>query len=342
MANVTALLQIDPAASQRVEHPADDLWCEIGAAGGYSDVGGEAEAELLEALRRARWEDVVRERFAEQNPWLYSVISDPGRGLFLDVLPVEQGGTCLDVGSGWGQVAIPLSRQGTVFCLDLTRSRLEILREIARQEDAPLQYVCGNFRSFPFAADQFDLVIFNGSLEWLAVGDAESSIWEVQCAALRKTKQILKPGGLVYVGIENSLGLKYLLGAPDDHSGISHLTFLGEDAARDMCAGNGGGQLRAKTWSLREYEALFEQAGLKMVQAFGCFPDYKLIRKMIPLQDVDGVLADSGLPAPEHSGIDGAPLPFGDRLDALYRLLARNGIARYFCPSYALIGERNA
>ena len=75
----------------------------------------------------------------------------------------------------------------------------------------------GNFCTFPLASEQFDLVIFNGSLEYIGSPD---SFWKTQCAAMREAARILKHGGLVYVGIENSLGLKYLLDAPDDHTGI--------------------------------------------------------------------------------------------------------------------------
>src|SRR5579862_169966 len=170
-------LQINSEGRVRVQTPREDLWVEQEFDGEYSDVGAHSERDILEALRLRPWEEVVAERFAEQNPWLYRSITDRGRSLFLDLLPMESGGTFLDVGSGWGQVAVPLSKYGEVYCLDVSLSRLEILREIARQEHATLNYVCGNFCSFPFAENQFDLVIFNGSLEWLALGGQDGNIW---------------------------------------------------------------------------------------------------------------------------------------------------------------------
>jgi SAM-dependent methyltransferase len=333
------MLQLDPAAEERVELRGEDLWVESCADGNYSDVGAEVEAEILAELRESPWREVVTRRFAEDNAWLYSIITDQGRGLFLDLLAARRNGVFLDVGSGWGQVAIPLSKWGHVFCLDLTLSRLNILREIARQEAVPLHYLCGNFRSFPFGPDQFDLVVFNGSLEWIALGATDVSIWETQLAALRKTRAMLKPGGLVYVGIENAIGLKYVLGAPDDHSGISNLTFLSEGAARALCQ-HSGVALQAKTWSLAEYRMLFEDAGLHLTQVYGCFPDYKLTRQMIPIDDVDAILSQRGLLCQEHSGVDGSVLPFGDSLDHLYRVLGRNGVAHCFCPSYGLVAEK--
>lgn len=339
MATRSVTLGIDRIAEHPVEMRGDDLWLETGFTGEYSDVGTQAEAEILVELQSARWQDVVARRFAEANPWLYKIITDSGRALFLDLLSIPRNGVFLDVGSGWGQVAIPLSKGGHVFCLDVTLSRLNILMEIARQEDARLHYICGDFRTFPFEPQQFDLVIFNGSLEYLAMDAVDLPFQDAQLAALKKACEILKPGGAVYVGIENSLGLKYLLGAPDDHTGIPYLTFLSESRAQDLCRETDAA-LRAKTWSLAEYRELFQRASLTLEHVYGCFPDYKLIRQMIPIADVNQVLGEKGMLFPEHNGSDGSPLPFGNTLDQLYRLLARNGIAEYFCPSYALVARR--
>jgi ubiquinone/menaquinone biosynthesis C-methylase UbiE len=335
-----ATLHLESGQEHRIETREPDLWVEVGARGEYSDIGNDAERELLAELKTGAWEEVVARRFADQNPWLYKIITDRGRSLFLDFLPLREGGSFLDVGAGWGQVAIPLSRFGNVFCLDVTLPRLLILREVARQEQAALRYICGNFSTFPFASRQFDTVIFNGSLEWITLGTPGDGIWTAQKAALQKAQRILRRGGLVYVGIENSLGLKYLLGAPDDHTGIPYLTFLSEEAAEARFQSEQGRRLPAKTWSLAEYRTLFEGAGLSLRQVYGCFPDYKLIRSMIPLEDVNAVLAESDLPCPEYSGRDGAPLPFTEQLHHLYRLLARNRVAQYFCPSYGLIAEK--
>lgn len=327
----------------RVDVIEDGFWMEQNIQGHYADINGTEEREVLEELKKEPWEEVVARRFSEKHPWLYSIITDRGRSLFLDFLPLKKNGNFLDVGSGWGQIAIPLSRHGTVYCLDVTISRLKILQEIARQEKSTLKFVCGNFTSFPFDEGQFDAVIFNGALEWLALGNASRSIWQTQQDALRKTFNMLVPGGYLYVGIENALGLKYLFGAPDDHTCQANLSFLSEDRARSLYARTRQNKpLPAKTWSLVEYGELLTNAGLEVVQIYGCFPDYKLIRQMIPLKDVNTVLAATGQPYPEHSGIDGSTLLTNESMDAAYRLLAKNKIAEYFCPSFGIIAKKPA
>jgi SAM-dependent methyltransferase len=319
----------------------DHFWVDPGVQGHYSDTDAQEERETLDELRDQRWEDVVARRFAEKHPWLYSIITDRGRSLFLNFLPLKQDGIFLDVGSGWGQVAIPLSRQGEVFCLDVTIPRLKILKEIASQEQRTLNYICGNYRTFPFDNNQFDAVIFNGTLEWIALGMVVKTIRKVQQEALLKTFNILKPGGYVYIGIENALGLKYLLGVPDDHTSLKYVSLLDEESAQaEYSKIFGNKPLPAKTWSLAEYKKLVADAGLEIVEIYGCFPDYKLIRHMIPLSEINATLAENGLLHPEHSGVDGSNLPNNELLDATYRQLARNQIAQYFCPSFGIIARK--
>ncbi len=320
----------------------DNFWIELDIQGHYEDINSKEELEILEQLKNNSWEGVVAQRFADKHPWLYSIIIDRGRSLFLDFLPTRKGGNYLDVGSGWGQIAIPLSRQGNVFCLDITVSRLKILREIALQEKSKLQYICGNYLTFPFDDNQFDAVVFNGTLEWIALGLPGKTIWQVQQEALRKTFNILSPGGYVYIGIENSLGLKYLFGAPDDHTCLPYLSFLNEEKAKSLYAKSVPNKpLPAKTWSLVEYKKMLTDAGLEIVEIYGCFPDYKLIRQMIPLNEINVMLAASGLPYQEHSGTSGIRLETNEYLDAAYRLLAKNNIAEYFCPSFGIIARKS-
>lgn len=337
------ILSVVHRGSRQIEKLEDDLLIERDSSGHYADTSNQEETEILAELQASPWREVVAKRFAVNRPWLHSIITDGSRSAFIDRLPLKKGGTFLDVGSGWGQVAIPLSKYGDVFCLDLTLARLNILREIARQERVTLGYVCGNFMTFPFEKEQFDCVVFNGSLEYITVGIEDVSMHETQLTALRKACTVLRRGGILYIGIENSLGLKYLLGAPDDHTGIPHLMYRSEaEAKRLFQLKNSAGSLTVKTWSLKEYRKLLADAGFEISQIYGCFPDYKIIRSMIPLDEINQTLAEIGMPFPEHSGVDGTLLPGNEHLPSLYRLLAINGVADKFCPSYAFIGRRPA
>ena len=88
----------------------------------------------------------------------------------------------------------------------------------------------------------------------------------MRVAFLRSVAQRLVPGGQVACAIENRLGVGYLAGGPDDHSG---LLFQGiEDHPRPSTA---------RTFSRTELEALFAAAGLHP-ETLGVFPDYRFPR----------------------------------------------------------------
>ena len=333
------LSNIIDISSERINLLGNNYVSEQGYEGAYTDLCDDIEISLLKKLRQNPWQEVVASEFATTSPWLYRIIADRGRSLFLDILDIPKDGVFLDVGAGWGQVSLPLSRYGNVVALDLTANRLNILQEIARQEQVSLIYTQGNFLTFPFKHNVFDLIIFNGSLEWIGLGRKEGNrIRDIQIEALRRGLELLKPGGQIYVGIENSLALKYLLGVPDDHTGLRFVTFLSETTAHSKYATqNQSQQLPAKTWSLVEYRRIIAEAGLEEDRIYCCFPDYKLIRHMVDIRNINEFLTVRGLPYPEHNGQDGSPVGCEIELDALYRRLATNGIAEYFCPSYGLV-----
>src|SRR5690606_13740042 len=66
------------------------------------------------------------------------------------------------------------------------------------------------------ADERFDLVLLVGVLEYAGspIGGAGGAP-----AMLRRAVSHLRPGGALVVAIENQIGLKYLLGAREDHLG---------------------------------------------------------------------------------------------------------------------------
>lgn len=296
------------------------------------------EADLLAELRLHPWQDVIARRFADQHPWLYKTITDRGRSLFLDFLPLRKGGRFLDVGSEWGQVAVPLARYGDVFCLDVAYWRLKALQEIARQENLSLHLICGRYDELPFVDGQFDLIIFNGILPAGVAGAPGKSLWDAQKAVLQQARARLHRGGLVYLGVENALSLKHLVDAPEAGKVNATPTFLTEELARQFSqpAGMADG-IPVRAGSLGEYRSLLQEAGLEVMDIYGCFPDHRILRMMAPLRDVNAVLCELGIPAAEPDGPD---VTLQERMDAVYRLLAKNGMAQHFCPSYGFVARK--
>jgi SAM-dependent methyltransferase len=258
--------------------------------------------------------------------------------LFFRQHPPPAGARILDLGAGWGQLALPLARHHgvQVTALEPTPERLAFIRAAATQEQLVdrLHFVQARFQELEFEPS-FDLICCVGVLEWVPKfqpGQPRA----VQLEFMRHMRAALRPGGQCCVGIENRFGLKYLLGARDDHTGTRNVSVLDAALAAAKHQALTGQELRAFTYTYPEYEELFQAAGFVKIEAYAAFPDYKLPQLVLPLSHpaaLNQALLENPIP-PEHDGLDGHLLPDPEHHISHYRSLARMGLAQYFCPSF--------
>ena len=147
--------------------------------------------------------------------------------------------------------------------------------------------------------------------------------------------------------MENRLGLKYLLGCPDDHIGVPGIAFLPAELAARRWREATKHALRSFTYSEAELRALLDQAGFSQIEFFAALPDYKLPEAIIPLADGGTEFnrrASSGEFPPEHNGYNGERLPIEqqENLQATYASLAMQGIAHHFTPSFFVRADRKS
>src|SRR5207249_7300311 len=103
---------------------------------------------------------------------------------------------------------------------------------------------------------------------------------------LSSIRSILRPGGCLYLGIENRLGFQYCLGVKD-HSGLPFTSLMprwiagqivGAAHGRGRCEGYRGNKnvsgYRWPTYSLRGYTALLGEAGFSDVSFYWTYPSY--------------------------------------------------------------------
>lgn len=286
------------------------------------------------------WREAVAARYESAKPWLYRIITDPSRTAFFgEVLPVGCG-PVLDIGSGWGQTARPLARHGPVVALEPVAERLAFIQAAARQDGLTdrMAFVEADYFDVTFPTP-FAVICAIGVFEWAGAFQEEMDPPERQRAFLRKAHAELAPGGSLVLGIENRLGLKYLLGCPDDHIGVPHIASLPAPLACRRWKETTGNRLLSYTYSLTELSRMLAEAGFTGLEFFGAFPDYKLPAHIIPLAD-DGRHLHAWLlrepPPPEHNGYDGSLLPpaWQEALAGHYQDLARQGAAHHFVPSF--------
>ncbi len=286
------------------------------------------------------WREVVGERYAASRPWLHAIITSGTRTAFFNqVLPAGRG-PVLDIGSGWGQIARPLARHRPVVALEPVAERLAFIRAAARQDRVADQiaYLESDYLDLAFEP-QFEAICAIGVLEWAGAFQNHTDAQQRQRDFLAKTRRELAPGGSLIIGIENRLGLKYLLGCPDDHIGIPGLAVLDAELAKARWQARHGQPLQSFTYSHAELDALLRAAGYTDIAFYGAYPDYKLPQVVVPFgpegRSLNAWLASASLPR-EHNGYDGSDLTdtFQEELASHHHSLAREGAAHLFAPSF--------
>lgn len=303
----------------------------------YRDAPASDVAALIARIRAGEpWRDVLHAAYAASRPWLHRIVTDEARALFFREQPPPRDARVLDVGAGWGQATLPLAREHAVVAVEPTAERLDFIAAVAAQErlTGRIHFIEADFLAVQFEPE-FDYVTCIGVLEWVPqfrAGDPR----ELQLDFLRRLRAALRAGGQCIVAIENRLGLKYLLGAADDHTGRVGISMHERTVAEELHRAATGEPLRVFTHAWTEYEVLFAEAGFARCEAFAAFPDYKLPARIVPLADVAAVnrLAASGALPPEHDGTNGAALPQQSEIDEHFRRLGEQGIAHLFAPSY--------
>jgi len=283
------------------------------------------------------WREVIRRQYECSYPWLHRIVTDPCRDLFFRMHPPKRGSIVLDIGAGWGQISIPLAQEHHVVALEPTPERLAFIQSVANQErvTSRMIFLESDFLETKFHSE-FDLVSCIGVLEWVpkfASGDPRA----VQQQFLSAIREALTPDGTLVVGIENRIGLKYLLGSADDHIGSPNIAVFDAELAQRRFRALTGSELRSFTYSLAEYQQLFTDAGFGAAEVFVAFPDYKVPALIHPAnEDLESKLAGVFEVPHEHDGSNGTAVSaeFQECLTSHYRTFARNGVSRFFAPSY--------
>lgn len=252
---------------------------------------GEIPLEQMQEVNRA----------AEAGPWKAALLdsSDPrvqsAAGMMLNLaranwhlltnLPPES--RVLDLGAGTGTNSHALARHyREVVAVEPVLERVEFMRRRFAQEGlSNIKVLRSSLWNLPFAPNSFDLVVMNGVLEWVAEG-MTGDPGEVQERALRNAATMLRPGGCLYLGIENRYCPGYFIGYPDPHSGVPFVTVLPRRLAhwysrRKGMMPNG---YRNYLYSSRGYRNLLQRSGFRRVETYLALPSYNHPRFLIPLE----------------------------------------------------------
>lgn len=239
-------------------------------------------AAALKTIDGAGWEEFFN-RYRNKFDFTF----DEDRADWRFNVPLGKDSVVLDIGAGLGRSTIPLARVARrVIAFDASLLRMRFLKRLAAKNGlSNIDVFVGDIFDLPLRRGSFDLVAMNGILEWVGKTDRFKDPRAAQVACLRICRNLLKPGGCLYVGIENRFAAAYLRGI--DHSGLRYTSFLPRVVADLYSRFRGHGRYDTYTYSKSGYEKLFREAGFRKSDFFLVYPGYNRPKITIPYDDLN-------------------------------------------------------
>lgn len=225
----------------------------------YSD--GEIEDVLLDIVKnnsREGFDSIISKN--KNWPILYH-LSDK-RTNIIEWYHIDKSQKVLEIGSGCGAITGILADMAqSVTCIELSKKR-SLINAYRNSNKKNIEIKIGNFQDIePTLAEKYDVITLIGVFEYAQLYiESESPFVEF----LQIIKKHLSDNGVIIIAIENKLGLKYWAGCQEDHMPEYFLGLEGYDGVKGV-----------KTFGKREITDIIKAAGLKNIEFFYPYPDYK-------------------------------------------------------------------
>ncbi len=172
-----------------------------------SEIGIDDINKLLRNAEKNGWRASVRD-IGFKYPYMNDIFLDNSQVDWLfHCLDLTNTNSCLELGSCWGTTAFCLSKYfNEVWSVDSVIQRLEYQKIKQEQEKIHNMKFCrASSLHLPFKDNCFNLVATKNYLEGLIQEDYKKKPRYVHQLFLKEIRRVLKPGGCLYMGSQNSI-----------------------------------------------------------------------------------------------------------------------------------------
>lgn len=200
-------------------------------------------------------------------------------------------GTAVDVGCGAGSVSRGLARQfDSVIGVDQNTDNVVLATQLTQEKRLRnVRYEVGVATSLPLEGRTADLALLNGVLEWVGLNDRGEKPQARQSQVLGEVFRILKPGGHLYLAIENRWHPRTLL--RDPHTHLPLVNALPRPLASIISRAMTGKPFQAYIYGHVKLQSLLADAGFSESSVYVAFPGYQHPSHFIPIGSKDAALA---------------------------------------------------
>lgn len=243
---------------------------------------------MREVLRRAEqqsWREVLLHSPDPAVQRVVEMLLNIGRANWHLLVDLPASSHVLDIGAGMGTNAHGLAQRfAEVVAVEPVLEHIRFMQlRFAHEQLSNVKIIRSSIWQLPFAPATFDLIALNGVLAWVAK-DSDNNPAQSQRQALRRTAELLREGGYLYLGIENRLGHAYFTGAKDPYCGLPYVTLLPRLLAHWYARQHGRRGYNNYLYSAWGYRRLLQRSGFAEVSIFNVLPSYNRPRYIIPLE----------------------------------------------------------
>lgn len=301
-------------------------------------LNAENTKNLISFAKKNHWKKAIKTFYHNDQDMIKRTFSN-NRINWINYLDLDLGKNLkvLEIGCGLGAVSYQLSQHFKVTSIDISNKNCEFCNLMAYQDNLNIDVIHSELDNLPLESNQYDLVCFIGSFEWMPYYFYNENPNEFINKLTKEVNRVLKIGGKVFIGSENSHFIGYFSGIREAHTNIPYISLVDWNDANELSQEIRNSDFRELTFNYQTIRNLFEKNGFVSKEFLWLYPDYSTPAYILPLMDTNDSMIDFFLKQRIN------PWDFSGEREYIYKFFRglNKNLLKYFIEHYGYIAEKN-